>query len=189
MAVPLYSAEGHSTEYMWCQGHADRVSVAVSVSAGRTASDQVLTRVFLQVNTALGRMDVGAGGYAKADAAVGRAGVCRVEGGPAGGQSVQDGVQHRLLRHLCLPRYSHCLMQVLFPRHLKRGDECFAAVLSFRDTLRQHIKGTKALLHHRMRAKTAEFLQRLDLSRRVFVGQEESLRKLASGKSFVRNAQ
>jgi actin related protein 2/3 complex subunit 2 len=73
---------------------------------------------------------------------------------------------------------------VLFPRHTseKTRDNTIDLIHTFRDYLHYHIKCSKAYLHSRMRARTAEFLKILNRARPEPKTVEK---KTAQGKSFA----
>jgi hypothetical protein len=54
---------------------------------------------------------------------------------------------------------------VLFPRHLtpQRMTEVISHIQTFRDYFQYHIKASKAYIHSRMRKRTADFLQGMNL--------------------------
>ena len=74
---------------------------------------------------------------------------------------------------------------VLFPRHTNAHvrDNTINLIHIFRDYLHYHIKCSKAYIHSRMRAKTAEFLKVLNRARPEKRGGEK---KTITGRTFVR---
>lgn len=74
---------------------------------------------------------------------------------------------------------------VLFPRHTNAQvrDNTINLIHIFRDYLHYHIKCSKAYIHSRMRAKTADFLKVLNRARPEKKGGEK---KTITGRTFVR---
>lgn len=74
---------------------------------------------------------------------------------------------------------------VLFPRHTNAHvrDNTINLIHIFRDYLHYHIKCSKAYIHSRMRAKTADFLKVLNRARPERRGGEK---KTITGRTFVR---
>lgn len=74
---------------------------------------------------------------------------------------------------------------VLFPRHIeaRQRERSMDLIHTFRDYLHYHIKCSKAYMHQRMRAKTAELLKVLNRAR---PDSESKERKTATGKTFKR---
>lgn len=74
---------------------------------------------------------------------------------------------------------------VLFPRHtnVQVRDSTINLIHIFRDYLHYHIKCSKAYIHSRMRAKTADFLKVLNRARPEKKGNEK---KTITGRTFVR---
>ncbi|XP_022086125.1 actin-related protein 2/3 complex subunit 2-like [Acanthaster planci] len=75
---------------------------------------------------------------------------------------------------------------VLEPRHTNRKarDNTINLIHLFRDYLHYHIKCSKAYIHTRMRARTAEFLKVLNRARPENSNKEK---KTISGKTFIRS--
>lgn len=74
---------------------------------------------------------------------------------------------------------------VLFPRHtnIQVRENTINLIHMFRDYLHYHIKCSKAYIHSRMRAKTADFLKVLNRARPEKRGNEK---KTITGRTFVR---
>lgn len=74
---------------------------------------------------------------------------------------------------------------VLFPRHTNAHvrDNTINLIHQFRDYLHYHIKCSKAYIHSRMRAKTADFLKVLNRARPEKKGTEK---RTITGRTFVR---
>lgn len=74
---------------------------------------------------------------------------------------------------------------VLFPRHtnIQVRDNTINLIHIFRDYLHYHIKCSKAYIHSRMRAKTAEFLKVLNRARPE---KRNGEKKTITGRTFVR---
>lgn len=76
---------------------------------------------------------------------------------------------------------------VLFPRHtnVQTRDNTINLIHIFRDYLHYHIKCSKAYVHSRMRAKTAEFLKVLNRARPE---RKNGEKKTITGRTFIRQA-
>lgn len=74
---------------------------------------------------------------------------------------------------------------VLFPRHTNKHvrDNTINLIHIFRDYLHYHIKCSKAYIHSRMRAKSAEFLKVLNRARPE---RKSNAKKTITGRTFVR---
>lgn len=75
---------------------------------------------------------------------------------------------------------------VLFPRHTAKHtrDNTINLIHIFRDYLHYHIKCSKAYIHSRMRAKTAEFLKVLNRARPE---KKSNVKKTITGRTFIRH--